>query len=404
MKTTLTVILFTYFGIGISMAQTSDSVLIEKLSELSYKQISAAEDSLQIELNKNIAVEFIKHYKENGGNPPLFYYGYDNALPLNDKYPDLCLIWSDKEQAYQNMKDFRRENDSIFNDAHRKFKAHEIPVDQYNEALAHNTRYLWKNYPEAFRNIISLHQTQVIAYNCAVILKLIAESTAKGKPFDIDWIPSETVNELVKTESVKSIHHQLTLLSKAYVVKCIKNEITINIERTNHSKEIAFELRLHTMGGFFSANDLIRIIKDNNGIWSVQEGQLGDKRDGEENEFTYEPLPQHDSIDWNMFEAKLNHFLSLRLKTQTDLKLRYQETNKKYDEKPSDYFNGKRFIDAHTFVIEMYNNRTYRQISYLMPATFIKELKNDGLNSIEHEEFLKFTNYILDVFSAGYLI
>lgn len=171
----------------------------------------------------------------------------------------------------------------------------------------------------------------------------------------------------------------------------------INIKRKVHSRKISFELRYISDGSWCGRN-MIRITRNLNGNWKAQFGESYD----DDNKYELRYYSKLDSVNWGDFENKLNEFLSLKLKTQDEIELRYVNNNEKYERTSKEYFNGDRFRDIPILKIELFDNITYQELIYIYPYQFIDELKEDGLNTIENEKFMEFTEYLIHTFTIHY--
>ena len=56
-------------------------------------------------------------------------------------------------------------------------------------------------------------------------------------------------------------------------------------------------------------------------------------------------------------------------------------------------------MDGGTCTVEIFDNKTYKIIFYVNPELYLEELKNSGLTTKEHIDFLTFVNFIIDNFN-----
>lgn len=177
-----------------------------------------------------------------------------------------------------------------------------------------------------------------------------------------------------------------------------RNENKIqNIELTD-SSEISIKLNICN---YFLPDKFIHIFKHKDKEWSYYSGFF--TYNGNELVPVYKDFP-NTTIDWKEFETVLDSFLIARIPTQKEIDL-YIVTNNdtlRTNQTTTDSFFSS-IMEGVEYSIDLYANKQLSNYSYSNPESYLQKLLKLGMNTREHEIFLRFTKYIINNFNFNNL-
>ena len=165
-----------------------------------------------------------------------------------------------------------------------------------------------------------------------------------------------------------------------------------DLERAIVSDSIKYELRLW-ISNFFLPDKLIQITKDFDNNWDYRLGYF-------KYVDTFRTFAYQDSIkkpvDWKQFEIRLDSFNMAQIPNQDEIDLILIKDGKTYKVDNEDFFST--IIDGLAYTIEIYDNKTYKSIYYNNPHSYLEDLIRTGLPTKEHQDFIKFVDYLTENF------
>ncbi|MCF8373251.1 MAG: hypothetical protein K9H64_16650 [Bacteroidales bacterium] len=182
------------------------------------------------------------------------------------------------------------------------------------------------------------------------------------------------------------------IATKGYNPILLENVKGTDLEREIVSGSIQYELRLWICN-FFFPDKLIQITKELDNNWDYRLGYF--KYVDTLNTFSFQ-----DSIikpiDWKQFEVKLDSFKVAMVPNQDEIDLKLTKGGKTYEVKNEDFFST--IMDGAAYTVEIYDNETHKLIYYNNPHSYLENLIETGLPTKEHQDFIKFVDYLTENF------
>uniref|UniRef100_UPI0032163F49 hypothetical protein n=1 Tax=uncultured Draconibacterium sp. TaxID=1573823 RepID=UPI0032163F49 len=164
--------------------------------------------------------------------------------------------------------------------------------------------------------------------------------------------------------------------------------IETEIGRKIISDSIQYELRVW-VSDIFTTDKVIQFTKDFDNKWNYRLGYFNQDYNSPRS-FVFQDSIKR-SIDWGEFEARLNCFINNKIPSHDEIELKYVASGKPYKGNIADFYSR----DPASIVVEIYDNETHKVICYISPNSCIDGLINEGLSTKEHQDFMKFVNFIL---------
>lgn len=161
-----------------------------------------------------------------------------------------------------------------------------------------------------------------------------------------------------------------------------------DLEREIVSDSIQYELRLWICN-FFFPDKLIQITKNFDNNWDYRLGYF--KYVDTLRTFAFQDTIKK-SIDWKQFEIRLDSFNIAQIPNQDEIDLKLIKDGKTYKVKNEDFFST--IMDGVVYTVEIYDNKTHKSIYYNNPHSYLENLIKTGLPTKEHQDFIKFVDYL----------
>jgi hypothetical protein len=156
-----------------------------------------------------------------------------------------------------------------------------------------------------------------------------------------------------------------------------------DLERPIVSDSIQYELRLRICN-FFIPDILFQITKDFENNWDYRLGyfQYVDAL----KTFVFQDSIKK-VIDWKQFEIRLDSFNIANIPNQNEIDLGLTKDR---------FFS--QIIDGGSVTIEIFDNKTHKSICYYSPHSYLELLIEAGLPTKEHQDFIRFVDYLTENF------
>lgn len=188
------------------------------------------------------------------------------------------------------------------------------------------------------------------------------------------------------------VNGQDTIVTKSFNQLLLEDVKGTDLEREVVSDSIQYELRLWICN-FFYPNKLIQITKDFDNNWDYRLGYF--KYIDTLRTFAFQDSIKK-SIDWKQFDIRLDSFNIAKILNQDEIILKFTKDGKTYKVKNEDFFST--IMDGAAYTIEIYDNLTHKLISYNNPHSYLEGLIETGFPTREHQDFIKFVDYLTENF------
>ncbi len=188
------------------------------------------------------------------------------------------------------------------------------------------------------------------------------------------------------------VNGQDTITTKSFNQILLEDVKETDLEREIISDSNQYELRLWICN-FFFPDKLILITKDFNNNWDYRLGYY--KYVDTLRTFVFQDSIKT-VIDWKQFEIKLDSFQIANIPNQDEINLKLTKDDKRYKVKNEDFFSS--IMDGAAYTIETYNNVTHKSVYYNNPHSYLENLIEIGLPIKEHQDFIKFVDYLTENF------
>ena len=188
------------------------------------------------------------------------------------------------------------------------------------------------------------------------------------------------------------VNGQDTIATKSYNQILLDDVKGTDLERAIVSDSIQYELRLWICN-FFFPDKLIQITKDFDNNWDYRLGYF--KYVDTLRTFVFQDSIKK-PIDWKQLEIRLDSFNIAQIPNQDEIDLKLTKDGKTYKVKNEDFFST--IMDGAAYTIEIYDNKTHKSIYYNNPHSYLENLIKTGLPTKEHQDFIKFVDYLIGNF------
>ncbi len=220
-----------------------------------------------------------------------------------------------------------------------------------------------RNYILSLNSVFKTRRGVIPHYEITNSIQDIIEGNDAEMKFVIDYIP--------KTKSYD--HNQ-------FLLEDVKGT---DLERPIVSDSIQYELRLRICN-FFIPDILFQITKDFENNWDYRLGyfQYVDAL----KTFVFQDSIKK-VIDWKQFEIRLDSFNIANIPNQNEIDLGLTKDR---------FFS--QIIDGGSVTIEIFDNKTHKSICYYSPHSYLELLIEAGLPTKEHQDFIRFVDYLTENF------
>lgn len=167
-------------------------------SKFTKEELETKKEKIEIDLNHDIAVKYIKYAEEENKVPPIGYYGFSKIKKYRDSNIDLQDIRKIYEDSSQKLKDFINEKDNRKKIAYEKYKREEISLDDYLKIKSEVYRNLELKYPKEYCDLRRDRTNKLGISNRKTMEFIIADYHSKNKLFPVNWIPEKDLTPIKK--------------------------------------------------------------------------------------------------------------------------------------------------------------------------------------------------------------
>ncbi|WP_303917915.1 hypothetical protein [Draconibacterium sediminis] len=193
--------------------------------------------------------------------------------------------------------------------------------------------------------------------------------------------------------STQEVNGQDTFVTKSHSQILREIEKGTDLEREVVSDSIQYEIRFWDCDVFIPGDIVIQFKKDFNNNWSYRPGFY--KIDSTAT-FSFQDSIIKE-IDWKQFEIKLDSFINAKVPNQNEIELKLIKDGQTYT--VNEYFFSS-IMDGGSSTIEIFDNNTHKAIHYNNPKSYLEKLIKRDWSTKEHENFIKFSDYITESFDA----